>query len=152
MYWIFCSTLFTHLYKGGSNNDRGTLIQLRNLINRRNVANDSLVPRPSPAPVFDRLQYAKTGAGEGLGTRLANDVSGWFNASIDFFELVTKCHFVVAAMNFLVWMLLKMSLPPILCHKTKRQKGDLSHSSLDEWLIITSLSDATHSLSKRILS
>ena len=37
----------------------------------------SLVPRPSPAPVFDRLQYAKlsqqaikTGAGEGLGTRL----------------------------------------------------------------------------------
>ena len=33
----------------------------------------SLVPRPSPAPVFDRLQYckrSKTGAGEGLGTRL----------------------------------------------------------------------------------
>ena len=30
----------------------------------------SLVPRPSPAPVFDRLQYAKTGAREGLGTRL----------------------------------------------------------------------------------
>ena len=35
----------------------------------------SLVPRPSPAPVFDGLQYAKTkrsktGAGEGLGTRL----------------------------------------------------------------------------------
>ena len=29
----------------------------------------SLVPRPSPAPVFDRLQYAKT-EGEGLGTRL----------------------------------------------------------------------------------
>ena len=49
-------------------------------------ASRSLVPRPSPAPVFDRLQYAKTepetgsvfaywkrsktGAGEGLGTRL----------------------------------------------------------------------------------
>ena len=38
----------------------------------------SLVPRPSPAPVFDRLQYmyayckrSKTGAGEGLGTRLS---------------------------------------------------------------------------------
>ena len=32
----------------------------------------SLVPKPSLAPVFDRLQYAKskTGAGEGLGTRL----------------------------------------------------------------------------------
>ena len=37
----------------------------------------SLVPRPSPAPVFDRLQSvfayckrSKTGAGEGLGTRL----------------------------------------------------------------------------------
>ena len=58
---------FTHLYKGGSNNDRGTLVQLRNLINRRNVA---------------------------------NDVSGRFNASIDFFELVTKCHIVAAAMDF----------------------------------------------------
>ena len=33
----------------------------------------SLVPRPSPAPVFDRLQYAKTGAGEGLGTRLESE-------------------------------------------------------------------------------
>ena len=36
----------------------------------------SLVPRPSPAPVLDHLQYAiteqsKTGAREGLGTRLA---------------------------------------------------------------------------------
>ena len=35
----------------------------------------SLVPRPSPAPVFDRSVFAyykrsKTGAGEGLGTRL----------------------------------------------------------------------------------
>ena len=32
----------------------------------------SLVPRPSPAPVFDRLycKWSKTGAGEGLGTRL----------------------------------------------------------------------------------
>ena len=58
---------FTHLYKRGFNNDRGTLVQLRNLINRRNVA---------------------------------NDVSGRSNASIDFFELVTKCHIVAAAMNF----------------------------------------------------
>ena len=31
----------------------------------------SLVPRPFPPPVFDRLQYAsKTGGGNGLGTRL----------------------------------------------------------------------------------
>ena len=33
----------------------------------------SLVPRPSPVPVFDRFAYckrSKTGAGEGLGTRL----------------------------------------------------------------------------------
>ena len=58
---------FTHLYKGGANNDKGTLVQLRNLINRRNVA---------------------------------NDVSGRFNTSIDFFELVTKCHIVAAAMDF----------------------------------------------------
>ena len=29
----------------------------------------SLVPRPSPPPVFDCLQYAKPGGGEGLGTR-----------------------------------------------------------------------------------
>ena len=42
----------------------------------RTHVHSSLVPRPSPAPVFDRLQYAyyykrsKTGAGEGLGTRL----------------------------------------------------------------------------------
>ena len=45
-------------------------------------AQASLVPRPSPAPVFDRLQYAKTvfayckrsktGAGEGLGMRLGS--------------------------------------------------------------------------------
>jgi len=30
----------------------------------------SLVPRPFPPPVFDRLQYANTGGGNGLGTRL----------------------------------------------------------------------------------
>ena len=48
-----------------------------------NRPSTSLVPRPSPAPVFDHLQYAKTSgsvfphckrsktrAGEGLGTRL----------------------------------------------------------------------------------
>ena len=48
-----------------------------------NAVEGSLVPRPSPALVFDRLQYgktepevfayckrSKTGAGEGLGTRL----------------------------------------------------------------------------------
>ena len=31
----------------------------------------SLVPRPFPPPVFDRILYAKTGGGNGLGTRLA---------------------------------------------------------------------------------
>ena len=33
-----------------------------------NMHNGNLVPRPSPVPV---LHYAKTGAGEGLGMRLA---------------------------------------------------------------------------------
>ena len=39
---------------------------------RTRLGQCSLIPRPSPAPVFDRLQYAKskTGAGEGLETRL----------------------------------------------------------------------------------
>ena len=32
--------MFDRLYKGGSNCDGGTLLQLRNLINRRNVAKD----------------------------------------------------------------------------------------------------------------
>ena len=32
--------MYNRLYKGGSNLDGGTLIQLRNLINRRNVATD----------------------------------------------------------------------------------------------------------------
>ena len=32
----------------------------------------SLVPRPSPAPVFD-CKRSKTGAGEGLGTSLGSD-------------------------------------------------------------------------------
>ena len=31
---------------------------------------DSLVPRPFPPPVFYRILYAKTGGGNGLGTRL----------------------------------------------------------------------------------
>ena len=33
--------------------------------------NHSVVPRPSPAPDFDRLQYAKT-EGEGLGTYITS--------------------------------------------------------------------------------
>ena len=32
--------MYNRLYKGGSNLEEGTLIQLRNLINRRNVATD----------------------------------------------------------------------------------------------------------------
>lgn len=32
--------MFDHLYRGGSNCDGGTLLQLHNLINRRNVAKD----------------------------------------------------------------------------------------------------------------
>ena len=32
--------------------------------------NSSLIPRPSHCPLFDCLQYAKTGRWEGLGTRL----------------------------------------------------------------------------------
>ena len=35
----------------------------------------SLVPRPFPPPVFDRLQYAKT-EGEGLGERVTCVTSG----------------------------------------------------------------------------
>ena len=58
---------FTRLYKGGSNLEGGTLLQLRNKINRKNV------------------KY---------------DVKGNWNACIDFFELVTKCHIVAAALHF----------------------------------------------------
>lgn len=47
--------------------DRGTLLQLRNLINRRNVSADT---------------------------------SGKFNASVDFFELVLRCHIIAAAMYY----------------------------------------------------
>ena len=50
--------LFDRLYKGGLETDRGTLIQLRNVIGRRNVG---------------------------------KDVTKRFNASIDFFQLVTEC-------------------------------------------------------------
>ena len=44
---------------------------------------NSLIPRPSLAPVFDRLQYAKTtGAREGLGTRLVLKVWSIFPFAI----------------------------------------------------------------------
>ena len=36
---------------------------------------DSLVPRPFPPPVFDRILYAKT-EGEGLGERVTCVTSG----------------------------------------------------------------------------
>ena len=59
--------MFDHLYKTGSNCDGGTLLQLRNLINRRNIA---------------------------------KDVTGRFNETIDFAELVINCHIVAAGMKF----------------------------------------------------
>lgn len=59
--------LFDRLYKGGSNLDCGTLLQLRNLINRRNVSKDT---------------------------------SGKFNSSVDFFELVVRCHIVAATLQY----------------------------------------------------
>ena len=58
--------IFNRLYSTSSNCDAGTLVQLRNLINQRNVA---------------------------------RDISGRFNESIDFFELV-NCHIIVAGMHF----------------------------------------------------
>ena len=54
------------LYAKGSSLDRGTLLHLRNLINRRNIA---------------------------------KNISGRFNATVDFIETVTDCHIVAAAMN-----------------------------------------------------
>lgn len=59
--------MFDRLYKGGLETDRGTLIQLRNVIGRRNVG---------------------------------KDVTKRFNASIDFFQLVTECYVVSAAIQF----------------------------------------------------
>ena len=58
---------FDRLYSTRSNCDAGTLVQLRNLINRRNVA---------------------------------KDISGRFNESIDFFELIVNCHAIAAGMHF----------------------------------------------------
>ena len=65
--WHFQQILFKCFYKGGSNSEGGTLLQLRNMLNRQNVA---------------------------------ADVSGRFNSTVDFVELVTNCHIVAAAMNF----------------------------------------------------
>ena len=59
--------MFDHLYKTSSNCDGGTLLQLRNLINRRNIA---------------------------------KNVTGRFNETIDFAELVINCHIVAAGMKF----------------------------------------------------
>ena len=58
--------MFDRLYKGGFGTDRVTLIQLRNVIGRRNVG---------------------------------KAVSKRFNASIDFFMLVTECYIVAAALG-----------------------------------------------------
>ena len=59
--------MFNRLYKHGSNLEKGCLLQLRNLINRRNVA---------------------------------SDITGRFNESSDFFELVVDCHILSAAMSY----------------------------------------------------
>ena len=59
--------MFDHLYKTGSNCDGGTLLQLRNLINRRNIT---------------------------------KDITGRFNETINFAELVINCHIVAAGMKF----------------------------------------------------
>ena len=55
------------LYASGSSLDGGTLMQLRNLINRRNVS---------------------------------KDVTGRFNATVDYMQSVIDCHIVAAAMNY----------------------------------------------------
>lgn len=65
--YVFQQIVFSRLYKGGSNSEGGTLIQLRNLLNGRNVA---------------------------------SDVSGRFNATVDFLEFVTNCHVLAVAMNY----------------------------------------------------
>lgn len=75
--------MYNRLYKKGTSNQGGTLLQLRNVINRRNIA--------------------------------AN-ISGCFNAAIDFFELVCNCHIVAAAMHFLEWYQLVMIRHVMLCH------------------------------------
>ena len=58
--------MYDRHYKNGSSTQGGTLLQLRNMVNRRNIA--------------------------------AN-MSGRFNAAIDFLQLVTNCHIVAATMH-----------------------------------------------------
>ena len=59
--------MFKRLYKNESSQESGTLLQLRNLINRRNIS---------------------------------RDISGNFNAALDFLSLVTTSHILAAAMHF----------------------------------------------------
>ena len=59
--------MIDRLYASGSSLDRGTLMQLRNLINRQNVS---------------------------------KDVTGRFNATVDYMQSVIDCHIVTAAMNY----------------------------------------------------
>lgn len=47
--------------------ERGTMMQLRNLVNRRNVH---------------------------------MNITGHFNAAVDFFQLVTECHILAASLAF----------------------------------------------------
>ena len=55
------------MYKGSSSFEAGTMMQLRNLVNRRNVS---------------------------------KDVTGRFNAALDFYQLVTECHILAASVAF----------------------------------------------------
>jgi hypothetical protein len=63
---VYLQAMMDRLYSKGLAADGGTLLQLRNLVNRRSVA---------------------------------KDVSGRFNACVDFIETVVKCHIVAAALH-----------------------------------------------------
>ena len=97
---------YDRLYRGGSSQDGKTMMQLRNLINRRNIG---------------------------------HDVSGRFNASVDFFELVTRCHILVAALSFFGMADLDSepscnSLPDGISKWQKTRQWDF-FSSLIGWMV-----------------
>ena len=59
--------MFNRLYKNESSQEGGTLLQLRNLIDRRNIS---------------------------------RNISGKFNAGLDFLLLIATCHIIAAALHF----------------------------------------------------
>ena len=65
--FLCLQAMMDHLYASGSSMDGGTLMQLRNLINRQKVS---------------------------------KDVTGCFNATVDYMQSVIDCHIVAAAMNY----------------------------------------------------